>query len=162
MPQDVSRNGSSGTASIKGLVHFYILQIGSKLHVSLLLLQFPNAAEYISAQSTKQSNEVIYSILCSLYVKLTTGLAVSLWIMERVTQNLCFHPDRSHSSHKMWNLRTNSEESVLNLVLAFLLDLPFFSFVIFWFQTARQTERITVGVLLHGCRGLATTLDKLA
>lgn len=56
MSKNVSRNGSSGTASTKGL-------FCSKLHISLLLLQFPSAAKCISTHSTKQSNEVSYGIL---------------------------------------------------------------------------------------------------
>jgi len=38
MSKNVSRNGSSGTASIKGLFCFFILQNGSRLHISLLLV----------------------------------------------------------------------------------------------------------------------------
>lgn len=63
MSKNVSRNSSSDTASIKGIFCFYILQISSEHHITLLLLQFQIAAEYISTQSTKQLNEVIYGVL---------------------------------------------------------------------------------------------------
>lgn len=106
MSKNLIRNGSSDTASIKGLFCFYILQTSSKFHITLLLLlQFPKAAEYISAQSTKQLNKVIYGILWSLYMEFLTIQAVSLWIMERVRWNLCFHANWCSAFCKTWNLK---------------------------------------------------------
>lgn len=59
-----------------------------------------NSQVSLGTSTHRTSNEVIYSLLWSLCMELTTALAKPLWIMERVRWNLCFHPDWSCISIK--------------------------------------------------------------
>lgn len=59
--KNMSRRGSWGTTSIKGLFCFSIIQAGSKLRMSLIPLQFPGTSS--PRDSPKQFNEVINILL---------------------------------------------------------------------------------------------------